>query len=625
MNKAAKKFEKVDEEIYACLSIEKPKSFYVFAGAGSGKTGSLVKVLERFKNEQGQLLKRQGKQVAVITYTNAACDEIKRRLKFDSTFNVSTIHSFAWELIKPYQKDIKSYVRKEIIQKIADLEEKLAKAKNQQTKTYIENEQKKLVAESQLSNLDDIKKFNYSPSGNNFERDALNHAQVIAITAEFINTPLIQRTLTQRFPILLIDECQDTNAKLMTGFFNVQQAHENHFVLGLFGDVMQRIYLDGMKNLIEKIPGSWEKPVKEWNYRSPKRVVQLINQIRLDDDGLQQTALPDKEEGSVRLFLIDCTSQQLDKASLESYIFARMAELTGDESWEHSDLVKVLTLEHKMAAKRGGFFEFFSPLSSLKKDYTGLLDGSLPEISFLKEQVFSLVNAGLEKDAFQVARVVKKYSPMLKKQVLKEVDSPLENLQLASNAVNQVLDLWRGEPLIWDVVKLIKSTGLFELPKQLASLVEASDIYEALEMQGSDGDEDRSKYNVAWENALNVPFSQLEKYFDYISDNSGFGTHQGVKGLEFERVMVVLDDEDAGGNLFSYEKLLGVKDLSDTDKQNIEVGNDNSPARTRRLFYVTCSRAEKSLVVVAYTANPQKVKDQVLGKYWFNESEIILM
>ncbi|MEO1523464.1 MAG: UvrD-helicase domain-containing protein, partial [Cyanobacteria bacterium J06633_2] len=71
--------DSVDDEIYSCLDLDSPKSFFLFAGAGSGKTRSLVEVLKRFRQNSIHRLRRNGQKVAVITYTNAACDEIKRR------------------------------------------------------------------------------------------------------------------------------------------------------------------------------------------------------------------------------------------------------------------------------------------------------------------------------------------------------------------------------------------------------------------------------------------------------------------------------------------------------------------------------------------------------------------
>ena len=88
-----------DEIIHACLNLEKPKSFFLYAGAGSGKTRSLVEAIRKVCREQGRRLSLTGQKIGVITYTNAACDEIKQRLEFDPRVEVSTIHAFAWSLI----------------------------------------------------------------------------------------------------------------------------------------------------------------------------------------------------------------------------------------------------------------------------------------------------------------------------------------------------------------------------------------------------------------------------------------------------------------------------------------------------------------------------------------------
>ena len=99
----------VDEKIETF--VRDKKNFFMFAGAGSGKTRSLVNTLNFIARTQGETLQIKNKKVAVITYTNAACDEILRRVGYNPLFAVSTIHSFLWELIKPFQKDIKIWVR----------------------------------------------------------------------------------------------------------------------------------------------------------------------------------------------------------------------------------------------------------------------------------------------------------------------------------------------------------------------------------------------------------------------------------------------------------------------------------------------------------------------------------
>ncbi|MCG6491055.1 ATP-dependent helicase, partial [Vibrio parahaemolyticus] len=105
----------------------------------------------------------------------------------------------------------------------------------------------------------------------------------------------------------------------------------------------------------------------------------------------------------------------------------------------------------------------------------------------------------------------------------------------------------------------------------------------------------------------------------------GFTTHQGVKGLEFDRVLAVIDDKDSKGFLFKYEKFFGAENLSATDKKNEANGIDSVLSRTRRLFYVICSRAEKSLAVVAYSQDPLAVKNRAIDAEWFDEDEIILI
>ena len=91
------------------------------------------------------------------------------------------------------------------------------------------------------------------------------------------------------------------------------------------------------------------------------------------------------------------------------------------------------------------------------------------------------------------------------------------------------------------------------------------------------------------------------------------------------QVRIVIDDEEARGFLFSYEKLFGAKGKSDTDAKNEAEGKETAIDRTRRLFYVTCSRAEQSLAVAAYSANPAAVRETVIRQGWFSEDEVEML
>ena len=619
-------YDQICEEMYKCLNLESPKSFFLFAGAGSGKTRSLVNVLSMIRKNDKQFFNLNSQKVAVITYTNAACDEIKSRLEYDSLFSISTIHSFAWELIKNYQFDIKKWVKVNLKKEIVELEKEQANGRPG-TKTAIDRENKIEAKTKRLERLKNIKRFIYNPNGDNRSRDSLNHSEVIYISADFlINKLLMQNILIRKYPILLIDESQDTKKELMDAFFKIQLNNEKYFSLGLFGDMMQRIYSDGKTDLGRNLPDNWLKPEILINHRCPKRIIRLINKIRNYIDKHQQESSKDKEEGHVRLFIIN--SNVSAKIKIENKIAERMSNITNDELWlgSNSD-VKILTLEHHMAARRMGFLNLFEPIYKIGQFRTGLLDGSLPGLRFFTQLVLPLVKAKKNKDDFAVARIVRQNSPLLSKNTLKEKEDQLKQIKQANQDVNSLLSLWKKyrNPRLVDILYNIATSGLFDIPESLLPIANRTrDEQKIVEDDSNQTDNGEKRDNLidAWDTALASPFSQIELYDEYVSDRARFGTHQGVKGLEFPRVIIILDDEESRGFLFSYEKLFGAKSPSPTDLRNEQEGRETSLDRTRRLFYVTCSRAEKSLAIVTYTNEPEKVKEYVLSQGWFEENEI---
>jgi DNA helicase-2/ATP-dependent DNA helicase PcrA len=610
----------VDDEIYSCLDLDKPKSFFLFAGAGSGKTRSLVQVLKRFRANNIHRLRTNAQQVAIITYTNAACDEIKRRLEFDPAFSVSTIHSFAWELIKPHTYDIKVLLKVRLQNDIEELE--VAQSKGRAGSKAAEDRPRQIASKrKRLESLNTIRKFTYNPNGENSGKDSLNHAEVIALTAELLSSrPLLQTILTRKFPVLLLDESQDTKKELIEAFFTVQRIHKTQFSLGLFGDIMQRIYMDGKEDLgLAPLPDDWLTPKKIYNYRCPRRVVKLINKIRESVD--QNSQVPIKEnEGFVRLFIVD-TRQPIDKAVVENTVYQKMAEITKDQQWMDPKKSKSLILEHHMAAQRDGFSNFFNVLYTENKLKTGVLDGTLSGITFFSEKILPLINSLEVNDQFSISRILNKHSPLMFKEQFEYSETPRAELKKAKEAVDALYTLWENDanPTLQSILKEINRSGLFKVPESLATIADRP------EKDFKAAEDDIDPIIDAWDKALVSCFSEFKQYVQYISDKSRFGTHQGIKGLEFPRVIVILDDEEAKGFLFSYEKLFGAKSLTKSDTDNQVSGKETSIDRTRRLFYVTCSRAEESLAIIAYTNEPNKVKENTLRQEWFSEEEIVTL
>lgn len=619
----------IDNEIHDCLNLNNPKSFFLFAGAGSGKTRTLVNVLKEFKKNHGKEFRLNRKKIAIITYTNAASDEIKNRLEFDSIFSVSTIHSFAWELIQPFVTDIKIWLLNELSNEILKLEDEQSRSRDLKNKTSIDRVRKIESKNKRILNLDNIVKFIYNPNGDNTTKDSLNHSEVISLAAFFINTkPLMQELLVCKFPIVLIDESQDTKKELIDAFFELQQKKKEFFSLGLFGDTMQRIYLDGKEKLDEGLPSDWLKPVKKMNHRSNKRIITLINKISEDKNRQEQIPRTDKEEGFVRLFI--CSNRD-DKSKTEESICKEMANITNDSNWINNEIEKdvmTLILEHHMAARRMGFTDFFEPLYKEEKLKTGILDGTLSGVNFFTKIILPLVEAKIKKDDFTIANIVKKESLFFKKEELLKNTDQTNNIKAAKKALLNLFALWENnkDPLLIDILQNVYKSNLFPIPNSLLIIASRtlSEQKTAIDEENNiEDEEDVDKIINAWDLALSSPFSQIKKYDLYISEQSKFGTHQGVKGLEFPRVLVILDDEESRGFSFSYEKLFGSKELTKSDKDNIKEGKETGIDRTRRLFYVACSRAKESLAIVAYSDSKEIVKKNAIKYGWFKEDEIL--
>lgn len=601
----------VDKEIELCFSGDSLKSFFMFAGAGSGKTRSLINTLSFIDKKMGSKLSAYSKRIAVITYTNVACDEISKRLQYKPIFTVSTIHSFLWELIKNYQTDIKAWIIESLRKDIAALNEKQTKGHGGDA--AVKRAEKIKRKTTRLVKVETIKRFSYNPGGDNTGYGSLSHSEVIKMGCEFVSTEqTMQEILVGKYPILLIDESQDTKKELVDALLIVYEKFSNRFVIGMFGDTMQRIYMDGKDNLADCIPDEWEKPEKVMNHRSAVRIVELANTIRNTIDKQRQRPRSDAETGTVRLFIAGASANKKDMENRAAQI---MAEKTGDKDWIDETKYKSLILEHHMAASRLDFLDLYSPLNGSHSFDTSLRDGSISELSFLANIILPLVEAYQNDNDFEVSRIIRQHSPLLNKKTLCEnATDQTKLIEAAENAVENLLHIWKDGviPTCLDVLKTVKKTSLFNLSDRVDDILSEP-------IKGED------KKVTALREALSVPFDKLERYSAYVTGNTQFATHQGVKGEEFPRVMVIMDDTEAEGFLFSYEKLFGAKSKTETDKKNEREGKDTGIMRTTRLFYVACTRAEKSLAVVAYTENKNAVRGTAISNGWFSEEEIELL
>jgi len=619
----------VDVQISACLDPAAPRSFFVYAGAGSGKTRSLKDALDRFRARHGDAYRRAGRRIAVITYTRAAAKEIAERVGEDPLFPISTIHSFCWTLIGSHHADIRTWLLAKLP---VDHEELVARhAKGRGGQAHLDRERAMASIKKRIEYLSVPRTFTYNPNGDNFGADSLSHGEVLALAAAFITAkPAMQAVLINAFPFLLIDESQDTSKGLIAALFGLAETHKDRFALGLLGDTMQRIYGDGQVDLGKVIPPGWASPVKRMNHRSARRIVQLGNAIRAGADDQRQVARDDSEQGVVRFFAARADVD--DKPAFERDLKARMAQICDDGGWiKDGRAVKTLTLEHHMAASRRGFAAMFKTLDSESTLSTGLRNGDLAGIRLFSERVAPLMASLAAGDRFAVMSHLRGTSPLLKTRALANPDDPDDPLGPPRQAIAALAKLDLADPKVtfFDVLKCVADHRLFDIPTSLAAFLDVEPIVldeDDLEGGVTPEEEDAPPSSAtaleAWRAFLDQSYQQIVPFAEYVADQGPYGTHQGVKGLEFDRVLVIMDDGEAKGFMFSYEKLFGTKPLSENDLKRAADGEETGADRTRRLLYVTSTRAKKSLALVAYSENPEALTKAVIDKGWFAPDEV---
>ena len=184
---AKKEADLIDKNILEVL--RSGQSFRVEAGAGSGKTYSLNKVVDWLQNNVEQKLLQRKQKIACITYTNTAVNVIASRLHPNSSIIPSTIHSFAWDSIAQFQDAMCEFV-----------------------------EELKIIPEG--CSPCDIKKVSYSLGTRYFEDGTLflYHDDVIKLFVRFLDSKKFRRIFSFNYPIILIDEYQDS-FKVLTDQF----------------------------------------------------------------------------------------------------------------------------------------------------------------------------------------------------------------------------------------------------------------------------------------------------------------------------------------------------------------------------------------------------------------------
>lgn len=388
------------------------RNFVLQGGAGSGKTESLKRVVQRVLDGNRSF------RIACITHTNKAADEISDRIYAD--IKVSTIHSFLGEIISPFKRNIRdafsglfevprfvalgddSYGGDEKVRK-AEEHSRFKSAYGQiesRRRTVLDDLMPKVPGKREYDKDPDIynselngsieslnrairekvtsrkpTEFFYNDTAfDNFNDPSYGHDGLITLACRILDScPLLAKILSDRFDCIFIDEYQDTKADVIRVLLRCLPETSKP-IIGLFGDSEQAIYSDGIGSA--QLYVDTEELVlvqKEDNYRCSPQVIEFANKFRTD--GLRQdialkiladgtTESRESREGSVKLFYdfapveVDTGDKAQDKKTKSTSVRQALDELVKKVGSKHHGYVH-LKLTNKAIASDVGFGKLY--------------------------------------------------------------------------------------------------------------------------------------------------------------------------------------------------------------------------------------------------------------------------
>ncbi|WP_434627876.1 UvrD-helicase domain-containing protein [Pseudomonas sp. Z6-14] len=609
-----------DLEIHACIAAKPPQPFVVRAGAGSGKTTSLIKALDWVMSEHGASMRAKKQKVACITYTDLAAKEILADVNDDPLVHVSTIHSFYWSITKTFQADIKVWLQNDIRRRISELEEEFKNYSSRVRQTT--RDRNKADQDRYARNLEavaGVKTFNYGV-GSDYAKGILGHEDILQLTDFLLqNRPLFRRVVALNYPFVFIDESQDTFPGVVKSFKEVETQMRDKFCLGFFGDPMQSIFMRGAGDI--PLEDHWRSIMKPENFRCAKQILDVANAVRAQGDGMEQVrGLHERVdgalqpvEGSARMFVLPNT---LNRTETLARVRAWSAATTNDEGWTTPDIaVKILVIVHRMAANRLGFGGIYSALNDKTSESMkqGMQDGTgwpvRPFLGFALP-IVAAMKAGNE---FAVMNLLREFSPRLAPYALtgRRAVDVLRELHAAVLKLVAMLD----DPgnTIGDIALHLRDAGLFEFDERygralgfIGDVADAAQEAEAAPAEGRSSDAAMVKF-------FKCTAQELRPYERYVSEGSPYATQHGVKGAQFERVIVVMDEEESDYRTYNYERVFASADTRAADRARAQDGDENTWSRTLRLLYVCCTRAQRGLVLTFFVADPATTLENVVA------------
>jgi DNA helicase-2/ATP-dependent DNA helicase PcrA len=169
---------------------------------------------------------------------------------------------------------------------------------------------------------------------------------------------------------------------------------------------------------------------------------------------------------------------------------------------------------------------------------------------------------------------------------------------------------------VGDIALHLRDSGLFEFDERygrvlgfvgdVAGTAQEAEAADAAPVEGRSSDAAMAKF-------FKCSAQELRPYQSYVSEGSPYATQHGVKGAQFERVIVVMDEEESDYRTYNYERVFASADARAADRARAQDGEENTWSRTLRLLYVCCTRARRGLVLTFFVADPASTLENVVA------------
>lgn len=429
----------------------------------------------------------------------------------------------------------------------------------------------------------------------------ISHETVLFYAHELIKKyNVLKQVICSQYPIILVDEYQDTNdlvvciLKTLSDYGNQNRTYA--IGIGFYGDDYQNIYNDGIGSRLTKIFNGIETITNVYNRRSAKNIIQIANNIRLDD----MKQIPINQEminGNAEYIAVE--QENIDEIinsfkkrhGINETFYCFIS--TNKKVAEYNNFIYLYNIFSKCPIYKNSRYE------QLNID---LLSNDISKLGVVQKVLYNLMNLISKIRCNESISIYELFEKKIPDNINEEFT--INNLKHFINIINNIKNELANNETLKDLLELIFSLISAEKNQIFSELIHTTIrkrnmynfkrfIEEELCKQEQNNNNDND-CNEIINNLLNTPIKTLLAWYDYIIQNYGnknivYQTIHSTKGLEFDNVIIILEDNFGKEKEYFKKLICSYNTLPINTEENI---------KARNLLYVAVTRAKINLLLV---------------------------